>query len=357
MTQVHPQFKLQLGGLASASDRPVGGPGRIRVIRGMDGAADALEVELAERRGVAPGDDASADLGFDGDTETVFTGRVVEVAPSLAGVRVLALGTMDKLLRLRLARSYEDRSAGAIVRDLADAAGVDVGTADDGPTLPRYAIDQRLDAGRQLRALAERLGFELYTDRAGALMFRALGDAAGLDAGGLGGLAGAAASAATSVASALLGGGSGTGYEVGKHLFAARAVRRADGVQQFAVGGEGPASSHGSQSSWWLSTDATQNEGSAGSGDAGALAFDAAARTKDLADRFAAGYLSSAQRGRRMLWLRTMGRAALELGDDVKVGSAADDELNASGYVRRLTHRCDGRDGFVTEIGIEVGGS
>jgi len=350
VSRVSPHFLLRLGSVASDSTRPVGGPVRIGVSRCMGGGADALEVELAARRGIAPGDEASAELGFDGETETVFTGSVVEVAATLVGVRVLALGRMDRLLRLRLARSYEERSVGAIVRDLADAAGVDVGQADEGPTLPRFALDGRLNAGRQLRALADRLGFELYTDRDGRLMFRALGAAAALDGGGLGGLAAAAGGAAQS----LLGGGSGTGYQVGKHLIAARAAHRVTGLEQVQVGGEGPASSHGSQSSWWLSTGADQNHGSAGSGSAATLIFDAAARTKDLADRFAAGYLASASRGTHTLWLRTLGRAALELGDAVQVSAAADEALNRSGYVRAVTHRCSSTAGFVSDIGVEV---
>jgi len=351
MSSVTPHFLLTLGGLTSRHDRAVGGPVHIHVARAMGGGADALTVQLAQRRGVQPGDDASAELGFDGSTEKVFTGRVVEVAATLTGVRVLALGRMDALLRLRVARSYEDRSVGAIVRDLADAAGLEAGTVDDGPTLPRFAVDAQNNAATHVRALAERLGFELYTDRGGKLMFRALGAAAGLDSAGLGGLAGAA----TATTAGLLGGAaSGTGYEAGKHLLQASALHRAAGTAAVSVGGEGPASSHGGQSAWWLSTGDDANHGSAGSGEPVLLRFDAAARTKDLADRFASGALVSLQRGTRTLRLRTLGRAALELGDTVQVGKAEDDALNAGGYVRTLVHRCTAAHGFVTDIGIEV---
>lgn len=346
-----PRFSLRLGGLASDTERAVGGPVRIRVQRRMGGGADALEVDMADRGDAKPGDDASAELGFDDSTQKVFTGSVVEVTPTLTGVRVLALGRMDKLLRLRVARSYEDRSVGSIVRDLADAGGVDVGQADTGPTLPRFALDTRRNVGQHLQALAARLGFELYTDRDGQLMFRALGEAGDLDSGGLGGLAGAASGAVA----ALTGAGSGTGYEVGKHLIAARASRRVIGLEQMHVGGEGPASSHGSESTWWLSTGDDQNNGSAGHGTTQALVFDAAARTKDLADRFAAGYRVSASRGTNTLWLRTMGRAALELGDMVQVKGARDEGLNGSGYVSALNHCCSFEAGFITDIGVELG--
>jgi len=358
MGQLTPHFVLTLGSLSSNSERAVGGPVRVDVTRSMGGGADALRVDLVQRRDVQAGDDASVELGFDGETETVFTGRVVEVAPTLTGVRVLALGRMDALLRLRVARSWEDRSVGAIVRDLADAAGLDVGRVDDGPTLPRFAVDAQSNAATHVRALAERLGFELYTDRSGKLMFRALGPATGLDSAGLGGLAAGAASVASAAGSAvsgLLGGASGgTGYEAGKHLIHATALQRSAGVAAMTIGGAGPASSHGDQSSWWLSTGDDAHKGSAGSGEPLLIRMDAAARTKDLANRFAAGTLVSAQRGTRVLRLRTLGRAALELGDTVQVAGAEDEAINASGYVRTLVHRCAASTGFVTDIGVEV---
>ena len=371
-TTVHPEFTLTLGGLASSSARAVGGPQRLVVNRGMGGCADALTVDLAERRGVAAGDDATLALGFDGQTDTVFTGRVAEVRPHLAGVRVLALGTLAQLLRLRLGRAYADRSAGAIVRDLAGSAGVAVGQADDGPTLPRFAVDPRRTAAAHLRALADRLGFELYTDRQGQLQFRALGAAAGLDSatgglgGGLGGLAAgaaaAASSAAMSAASALLGlggGGGALGYVVGQHLMAAQAAQRTPGIGQVQVGGEGPASSQGDQSSWWLSVGEDANHGQAGDGgaDATLLVLDAAARTRDLADRFAAGRLAQLQRDGHRLWLRTLGRATVELGDTVQVSGAGDGGLDASGYVQALTHRFSAHDGFTTELSLVIDSS
>lgn len=352
-----PTFALRLGSLDSSTERPVGGPVRFDLQRGMGGAAESLQVELMAREGVAAGDDATLELGFDGETEIVFTGHVVELQPTLAGVRVLALGRMDKLLRLRTAQRWDERDAGAIVRDLADAAGVDVGQIDSGPTLPRYAMDGKLNAAAHLRQLAARLGFELYTHRDGSLQFRALGAAANLDsaAGGLGGALAGAANAAASAAASLLGvGGGSTGYEVGKNLFAAAASRRAESLTEVLIGGEGPASSHGNSSSWWLSTGSDTNHGSAGGGDAKLLVLDAAARTQDLAQRFAAGQLATEQRSAHRLHLRSFGRAALELGDDVGASGAADELLNASGYVCGLRHRFGPDTGFVSDIVIQA---
>ena len=80
--------------------------------------------------------------------------------------------------------------------------------------LPRYVVDRALSAHRHLKDLADRLGYELYADRDGSIMFHPLGPAANLDA--LGGALGAVAGAA----GALLGSG-GESYAFGQQLLGA----------------------------------------------------------------------------------------------------------------------------------------
>ena len=211
-----PTFALTIGSLQTNSDTPGAGPRRFVVERSMDIAADGAEVLLMERGEIAAGDAVDLALGHDGENERVFTGKVVSVRPSIAGATLRALGRIGALLNTRVASYYENQTAGAIVRDLVGQAGLSTGSVDEGPLLPRYAVDSRQSAYAHLRDLAERLGCELYADRDGNVAFHALGSAAG----GLGGLGGVASAAA-----GLLGGG-GEGYEFGKHLLAAAADAR-----------------------------------------------------------------------------------------------------------------------------------
>jgi hypothetical protein len=343
-----PVFTLSFGSYRATEADAVGGPTRIVVERAMASAADALEVILMDRSGVAPGDPATVELGHDDSREKVFTGEVAEVQPTLAGVRIRALGTTNALLNLRVAAMYENQAAGSIVRDLVGQAGLDTGTIDDGPLLPRYAVDRRLSAHRHVRDLADRLGYELYTDRDGKLMFHGLGDAASLDAGGLGALAGAAAS--------LLGAG-GEGYEFGKHLTAAAGRQRAPGPTKVEIGGESPMSSQGDTTAHWLSADDDDSRGEAGDGDDTRLLLDPAARTRDLADRFAAGHLATRSRRAREVTITIIGRPSLELGDSISVSGVADSLVNQSGYVRALRHQLSGQRGFLTDVTISVQGS
>jgi hypothetical protein len=341
-----PVFTLSIGSYRATAEAAVGGPRQIIVERDMAIAADLLEVDLMQRSGIALGDAATLELGHDDRQGVVFTGDVVELHATLTGVCVRALGKLNALLQLHVTATYEGQSVGSIVEDLVRQAGLTAGTIEAGPTLPRYAIDRRLSGYRHARDLADRLGFELYTDRAGRAMFRALGAAAALDQGG--GLLGAAAGAAASA----LGLDGAEGYAFGRHLIAATARHRVPALGTVQVGGESPMSSAGDTSAHWLTTNSEDYRGVAGDGEPVRLIFDAAARTKDLADRFAAGYLVVNSRGQQQVNATVLGRPSLELGDAVSLSAAPEGLVNGSGYVRAIRHRVGVALGFLTDVRV-----
>jgi hypothetical protein len=81
---------------------------------------------------------------------------------------------------------------------------------------------------------------------------------------------------------------------------------------------------------------------------------DGAARTKDLADRFAAGLLATAQRGASHVDITVLGRPEIELGDHVQVSDLPDSSSALSGYVRSVRHRFGEDAGFVTDLRIAL---
>jgi hypothetical protein len=261
---------------------------------------------------------------------------------------------MNDLLNLRVAEMYENQTAGAIARDLIGQAGLSTGTIDEGPLLPRYAVDRRLSGFAHLKQLADRLGYELYADREGNVRFHALGPGAGLDAAA-GGLLGAAAGAAASVGLAVPG-ADGEGYAFGQHLLGAVARRAPVGWGEVTVGGESPMSGQGDATAHWLTVNDADYRGSAGDGAPGLLVLDPAARTKDLAERFAAGHLAVAAREASQVWVTVLGRPGIELGDTIAVSDVPDTALNGSGYVRAIRHRFGEDIGFLTDLRVALGG-
>ena len=344
---LRPTFTLTIGSLSSGTDNPVGGPGTLVVERDMDVPADALRLRLRERADIAVGDEVSLALGHDGEEETVFTGAVEKVRPAISDVVVRALGRTHDLLTLRTSVTYVNQSAGSIARDLIGQAGLSAGTVDDGPVLPRYVVDRALSAHSHLKGLADRLGYELYADRDGNIMFHPLGPASNLDA--LGGTLGAVADAA----GALLGSG-GESYAFGQQLLGAATGRRDVAWGTIEVGGESPMSGQGDTTEHWLTTNDADFRGSAGDGEPALLVRDPAARTKDLADRFAAGRLAVAARTGREVSISVLGRPQVDLGNTITIADVPDETVNGSGYVRALRHRFSDEAGFVTEMRISV---
>jgi len=341
-----PRFSFTAGSLSADSDSPASAPVRFVVERSLDVPIDSLRVDLGASGGAAVGDDVTLDLGVgDAGLERVFTGSVAELRPRLGGCRLFCVGTMLALVDLRVASFYQETSAGDVVRDLLGQAALDAGDISDGVTLPRYAVERRVGAHAQLRRLAERLGFSLFADRQGKVHFKGLGAAASLGSGGIGGaLAGAA--------SALTGGGTTT-LEYGKHLLAAEGSLRPPLARTVVVGGESPMSGQGEDKSFWLTAKDSDYEDSAGSGDDW-LITDTAARTKDMAGRFAAGYAASFGRRTTAVRASVLGNATLELGDAWGLSGAPEDGLNRSGMVAGLRHRFGAQEGFVTDLVLAV---
>jgi len=344
MAGLNPRFAFTAGSLSADSSAPVAAPSRFVVERSLDVPLDGLRVLLAESGGVAVGDPVKLDLGDEDGLERVFTGSVAELRPRLGGCQLVCVGTLLSLVELRVASFYQQQSAGDVVRDLIGQAALEAGQIEDGVTLARYAFERRQGAHAQLRRLAERLGFSLFSDREGKVNFRGVGAAASLGSGGVGGALGAAAGAAGALG---LGGAGSLAY--GKHLLAAEATLQPAFARQVTVGGESPMSGQGEDKSFWLTATDSAYEDSAGSGDEW-LITDPAARTKDMAGRFAAGYAAGFARRAAAIRLSVLGMPALELGDAMSASDAPEAGLNASGTVTALRHRFGERDGFVTEL-------
>jgi hypothetical protein len=305
-------FSLRAGALRSSTSAPVGAPERIVVERDMD-RTDAARLWFGATAEVTVGQPAEVTL----DDEVVFTGTVTTLRPTLTGTEVRALGTTLAMQRLRAPVAYERRDAGAIVGDLAARAGVETGTVEAGVMLPADYLDGAVSAYHHARALADRLGFELYTDRRGRLMF--------------------CAPPSSTV----------TTYTYGRDLYAAAGRVNTDWLAP-VVGGEGHMSEGGENSVHWLSTEDLTG------GTGGRLVLDSLARTQDLADRFAQGYATTWHRDVRRVALRVPGNARIDLGDRVRVAGAPalGPAVDAGGYVRAVRHTVAARSGWVTELGV-----
>ena len=87
------------------------------------------------------GDPAALTLN-NGETEKpVFTGTIAAIQRSLDGIHLTAFDAGGDLAQFRPATTYEQVTAGSVVRYLCGDAGVDVGNVSDGVSLVYYVAD------------------------------------------------------------------------------------------------------------------------------------------------------------------------------------------------------------------------
>ncbi|QTE31452.1 hypothetical protein J4E96_09970 [Pengzhenrongella sicca] len=296
----------------------------------MDTPADSVTLVQGQVGGLPaePGDDVSVDLGYADDAAglvRVLTGTVVTVEPGLRTVRVVGHSRADALLRTRLDRTFEDGTAGDIVRALAGEAGIDVARVEDGPALAAYVVDGRRDAARHIRDLAYVAGFDTYLTPEGGLVFEALA-------------------------------GSRTVHVLryGEHVLAAEQARARPRAGTVEVWGDSPGSSRGDESWAWLTKDFAPRRGSAGTGAPTLLVERAALRTAQAAATAATGIADALAAAAVRVWVRIQGRPQVALGDLVRLERfperARVDRLDGNYQVRGVAHRLTKAGGLLTDL-------
>lgn len=324
-----PAYKLTLGSkLIDTTDEPKASTVvDLTVALDMDTPADEFRLVLGNVGRFRPtrDDEAKIELGYadNGGFTQVMAGTVVMVEPNLKTIRVAGHSAAEKLLRTFVEQTYENKTAGAIVRDLANKAGVEVATAEDGITFPAYVIDGRRSVEQHMRDLAGLCGFDLYINADGKLVFEKF-----------------------------IGGKTVHVFEFAKHIIELEAEKsnsRAGRVEAF---GESRAGQNGDESWAWLTKDFSGAKGQAGSGDPLLLLEKPALRTRDGARAAAQATMTAIQRRTLRGRLLSLGRPEVKLGDAIRLSGMADAVLNANFQVRSITHRITKLSGFTTTVGF-----
>lgn len=326
-----PGYRLAVGGYTVDTTRDPAASVLLDLTVALDlgTPVDAATLALADVPGVRParGDRVGVALGYAGDEALVdvFTGTVADVRSSLTGTRVVAHGAAAALLRCRTDRTYESKTAGDIVRDIAATAGIPVTRADAGTAFPAYVVDGRRAGFAHLRDLADLCGCDVYVDPAGGLVFERF-----------------------------------TGGRTVHLLGYARdlldlAVRVAPAaVEAVQVWGESPGTGRGAHAWAWLVKDFRPSLGSAGSGGTPLLLEHAALRTADAAATAAAAALSAVRRRTVRGRLMVAGRPEIALGDGVRITDVPAEhggaDVNGVWQVRAVCHRLVRRRGFTTTV-------
>lgn len=331
-----PAYRLRIGRkvVDTSSEPRASNLVSLDIVLDLDVPADAFTLVLGAVGSFRParGDEAVIALGYASETasetagegaETVISGAVTAVDSGLTEIRVTGQSGAAKLLRTFVDRTFEGMAAGAIVRELADAAGVEIAHAEDGSHFPAYVIDSRRSAWQHGRELADLCGFDLWLDRDGKLVFERFA-----------------------------GGRTAHVLEHGKHLLKLEVLRSEIGAARVEAWGESPASARGERTWGWLTHDFGAARGTAGEGAPLRLLERPALRTRQAAQTAATALHRTLQRRALTGRALTLGRPQVRLGDAIRLRGLADESLNTFFQVRRVRHRLSKAGGFTTEIGF-----
>lgn len=324
-----PAYKLTIGGrVVDTTDEPQASTlVDLSVALDLDTPVDSFTLVLGQVGGLVPTreDEATIKLGYadNGGLTQVFSGTVVAVEPGLTRTRIVGHSPAAQLLRTCVDETFEAKTAGAIVRDLASRAGVAVATAEDGSTFPAYVIDGRRNIQCHLCDLAELCGFDFYINADGELIF-----------------------------AKFINGNTVHTFEYARHILALDLVQtplRAEAVEAW---GESPGGSQAEEAWAWLTKDFAASKGGAGSGEVKLLLERPALRTADAAKGAAEAALTHIQRRALRGSLLVPGQPQVKLGDAIRLRGVPDERLNGTFQVRSVTHRITKRSGFTTRIGF-----
>jgi hypothetical protein len=128
----------------------------IRVTLACAPLVDVLHVRLPASAplSAAVGDPALLVLDSSEQKETVFTGTIDAIRRSFGEICVTALDAGGVLARYRPATTYEQVTAGTVIRGLAGDAGMSTGSVDDGADLAFYVADPSRTAWEHVARLA-----------------------------------------------------------------------------------------------------------------------------------------------------------------------------------------------------------
>lgn len=168
-------YAIEIGGQSVSSKKASGSRlVSIEVERGTGGAGGRCDVRLWPTASERPakGDPLRVGLDAGSGMRTVFTGEVQTVRGDVESWAIQGRDGLGRLADVELEKSYEEATAGFIVKDLVEAAGAQAGELDDGPSFPRYLLHGGIRALAHASRIGALIGADLYTDGDGRVHFR-----------------------------------------------------------------------------------------------------------------------------------------------------------------------------------------
>jgi phage protein D len=335
------------GGLLSAAASAVGlgGAGedpwqrsvaRITLDVGVAPDVDGAEITLSADSQAPPitlGAEGTVSLGYeDAGATAVYSGTIESIRRDLRGsTRIIIANGSSRLAGLRVQQSFEDQSAGQVVKELASQAEVTAGDIADGADLSFIVLDGGRSAWEHIAQLSRLCGHLARINAEGELDFTAPDE-----------------------------GEPAQVFGWGADVLALNRTETPASFDAVTVSGEGAAGSQGKDAWNWLVKQPAPVTGSAGAGSKTRAFTDRALRSADAVRAAAQAFADAAARAAVTGTVLVPGAAAVAPGLRIKLQGTPGGAFDGDFLVTRVRHSYDKRSGFrsrITFTGSGGGGS
>lgn len=294
---------------------------RLEVELDMNTSADTFNIVLSQLNGllVNKGDSCKVELGYKDSLTKVIEGTIEVIESNISCIDIKGFNAISKLVNLRINQIYESQTAGAIVADLANQAGVTIGEKEDGIALPFYVVDSARNGYEHIQNLAAKCGFDVYLTSDSKLTFKGFQKTAGDHM-----------------------------IEYAKDIINLEMTNHAE-ERQVIVYGESPASSQGDETSHWLVKSFEDYKGSAGAETKYEIQ-DSTIKTKNAAAIYASAVLEEMKKNTINGTLTILGNGEITIGDAVEIKGMLDTNMNGIFQVRKIQHLMNKEMGFISKI-------
>jgi prophage tail gpP-like protein len=316
---LHPKYEIEIG-QASFEPGTSNENNSLSVSKSMNFPSDIFEGTFrndGRAATVKSGDTLKLSLGYEDGMSEVFQGHVQSLNLRMFDMGITAYSATFKLSRLRKDKFYEQRTAGQIVKDLADIAQVEVQDLEEGVKFPYYAIDSNKSLYEHIKELALVCGFDSYCDSKNKLVFKKYNPKTKHT------------------------------VEYGKSLISLALEETPSRYQGVKVIGESPSSESGSETSHWLKKEQIQS--SAGSQEFPMIIINRAVKDEETAKRIAEESLNTIK-SQLVVVMDLVGSPEVMLGDAVIIERFPNKTLNGEYKVRTVQHYFSKKNGFVSTL-------
>lgn len=246
----------------------------------------SLSVRLPQQRLFQLDNTIEIKIGYkDQDLKKVFKGRITGIDTKGENVVVSGYDSSIKLLNYHTNKIYEHQTAGDIVKDLAEEAGVTTGEVANGISFPVYVIHDGQNVLHHIVKLAEKCGYIAYINNEDKLYFGEPDEERTHE------------------------------IKYKQNVVEFSVKNKGERITKVKVRGESPSSTRGTDTYHWLSKSGFEEI--AGDGETVYCVFDPTIRDRDTAKRVAESYLRILSR-QYSGYVKIIGNPDIRPGDKLK---------------------------------------